>query len=161
MKKTFLIFLAISILSACTNNKNIETNNDLLENNDEIIEENIPTYQDDNPIKVGLYENNKLVKNYQTTLGTHKDIGSFYVYYTNIEKLDSTNTKNNWNKYYKEYNDIDKYKIGFHISFTAENKQIEQTIINPTDMYSMSPYLFVYLYIYTFDDHTKRKEVKH
>jgi len=145
MKKIFIILILL-LTTACNDTEKIQINNDILENDDEIIEENIPTYVDDNPIKIGLYENNKLVKSYQTTLGNHKDIGSFYVYYTNIDNLSSSNAKTNWNKYYKEYNDIDKYKIGFNISFTAEDKQIDQTIINPTGMYSMSPYLFVYLY---------------
>ena len=147
MKKILLIIIISSILSACSNNnQNIENNNDLQENENIKVETNVPTYIDNNPIKVGLYENKSLIKKYKTKLASHKDIASFQVYYTNKETLDSTNIKNNWNKYYNEYNDIDKYKIGFYITFTADNKQIEQMVLDPTSKHAMTPYLFVYLY---------------
>ncbi len=148
MKKIFAIISLLTLLG-CTNEK-IQENNQTInnQNKNEIIENEIdePEIIDENPIIVGLYKDKSLVKTAKTTLGNHKDIDSYYVYFTNKETLDTTNAKTNYHKYYQEYENIDNYKIGFHISFEVEDKLIEKTIIDASSTHSMGPYLYVYLY---------------
>ena len=112
MKKIILYITIISILTGCniqnnnTNNKEISNNNQEQPNNEtnnKNSEEIIDTYIDENPVKVALYENNKIVKNYNTTLSSYKDIAVFNIYYTNDEETTERNTKSNYQKYYNMY----------------------------------------------------------
>ena len=119
---------------------NINTNIKL----DETIQ--INEYIDNNPIKVALYQGKEKVKNYKTTLGNFKDFAVFNIYYTDIDKLDSSYTKYNYKKYYNQYTNIDNYKTGFYITFEAEGKTIEKLILDPSAQHSMAPYVYVYLY---------------
>ena len=75
-----------------------------------------------------------------------KDITVFNIYYTNQDPLENNYIKYNWNKYYKNYENIDKYKIGFIISFEAEGKLYKEQILTPDCEYIFAPYLYVYLY---------------
>lgn len=122
MKKTFLL-LSIFFLTSCQIN-----NKTTYEYEDITIDESIKmdNYVDDNPIKVALYEDNHIVKSYHTTLSNFKEIAVFNIYYTNIELLDSSNIKYNYQKYFNQYKNIDNYKTGFYFTFEADNKKIEQ-----------------------------------
>lgn len=132
------------MLTGCID-KNIDDNSmDAEINIDETIK--IDEYIDDNPIKVSLYEGKNKVKKYETTLGNFKDFAVFDIYYTDIDTLDSSNTKSNYKKYYSMYENIDNYKTGFYITFEAEGKTIEKLILDPSAMHSMAPYVYVYLY---------------
>ena len=71
MKKIILYITIISILTGCNTNKNNNLNINEISNitqeqsNNKIDDEEIiDTYIDKNPVKVALYENNKIVKNY-------------------------------------------------------------------------------------------------
>jgi len=141
MKKIILLISIFFILTGCQNK---EDNTFKEINIDETIQTD--TYIDDNPIKVALYENNYKVKSYSTTLSNFKEIAVFNIYYTNIDKLDSSNIKYNYQKYYNKYDNIDNYKTGFYITFEAEGKKIEQLVLDPTSKHAMTPYLYIYLY---------------
>lgn len=141
MKKYLILIILLLTITSCKDDKteNIEV--------PEINETTITPYIDNNPIKVGLYQNNKLIKEYKTpTNENHKEIGVFNILYTNEEQLNNNSIKYNFNKYYNQYKNIDNYKIGFYISFEAEGKKIEKTILGPEDKHSMTPYLYNYLY---------------
>lgn len=141
MKKIILFITIFLILTGCED----RNDNSIKEINlDETIKTN--TYVDNNPIKVALYEDNHIIKSYSTTLANFKEIAVFNIYYTNKEKLDSTNIKYNYQKYYNEYDNIENYKTGFYISFEAEGKKIEQLALDPTSKHAMTPYLYIYLY---------------
>lgn len=140
MKKLFIIILLILITTGCTKEKPKPINLDKSMNI------NISTYQDDNPITVGLYEDEYLIKEYNTKLTNMKDITVFNIYYTNKEVLENNYIKYNFNKYYNEYQSIDKYKIGFIISFEAEGKKYSKQITDPDCEYTFAPYIYVYLY---------------
>lgn len=140
--KKLLIIIFLFLLTGCTE-KELEKKPITYELDEKMM---IETNVDKNPIKIGLYKDNTLVKSASTTLDNNKDIDSYYVYYTNDETLSSNNVKTNYNKYYQEYSNIDEYKTGFYISFEVEEKTIEKTILDASATYSMSPYLFIYLY---------------
>lgn len=140
MKKYIILFLLILTLSSCKDNKEKEVTIP------EINEETVESYNDTNPIKVGLYYGNKLVNTYTSAPAYHKDAAVFNVYYTQEETLENIGIKNNFNKYYKQYDNIDNYKIGYSIYYHAEGKEIRKTILDPSTMHSMDPYLYVYLY---------------
>lgn len=146
MKKIFLIISLLLILTGCNNTHHETATNTYIPKElvNEKGEEN--KYIDDNPIKVSLYENNKKIKSYNTTLSNFKDIAVFNIYFTDIDILEEKNIKDNYQLYYNQYKDIDNYKTGFYIEFEVENNKIEKLILDPSAKHSMTPYLYVYLY---------------
>ena len=172
MKKIILILTILLILTGCntkptnnetTNNSEIQ-NNETNNNIEEQQQKNI--YIDDNPIKVALYENNNIVKSYSTTLSNFKDIAVFDIYYTNIDKASESTTKNNYLKYYNEYENINDYKTGFYFTFEADGKKIEHLALDPNSQHAMTPYLYIYLYDdvnqepNTYYSHLEPKDIK-
>ncbi len=143
MFKKITILLLLLSLCSCTKEKN---NNPIEDIPDVTIDEPIvPKYNDENPVKVGLYQNGNLVKEITAPIVDDVDIGSFDVYFTQEEHLGSSNTKNNFNKYYNNYENPEKYKIGFYISYEHTDGLKEATILSPKGMYAVSP-IFNYLY---------------
>lgn len=140
MKKILIIIILLFTLTSCTKKPNDPINLD------DTLNINISTYKDDNPIKVGLYVDEYLSKEYTTTKTNMQDITVFNIYYTNKEKLENNYIKYNFNKYYNEYENIDKYKIGFIISFSVNNKTYHEQILTPDCEYLFAPYIYIYLY---------------
>ena len=141
MKKIFILLLIPIIITGCTKKENTPINLD------KKMDISVSTYQDDNPITVGLYEDEYLIKEYQTNLTNMKDITVFNIYYTNQEILENNYIKYNWNKYYNTYEeDISNYKIGFIISFEADGKSYYEQILDPDCEFIFAPYLYIYLY---------------
>ena len=140
--KKILIIISLLLLTACSNQSNSPKNIDL----DKQLDISINTYQDNNPITIGLYEDEHLIKDYHVKLTNMKDITVFNIYYTNQDPLENNYIKYNWNKYYKNYENIDKYKIGFIISFEAEGKLYKEQILTTDCEFIFAPYLYVYLY---------------
>lgn len=144
MKKIFILLL-IFLLVGCTYQEDMSDIDTDIDINDKPAI--VDTYIDDNPIKVGLYLNGNLVKDYKTTpFVNHKDIVVFDIYFTNQEHVDSTNTKYNFKRFYDTYEDISDYKIGFYITFLVGDEKKEQVILGPNEKHSMTPYLYNYLY---------------
>ena len=140
MKKILIIIILLFTLTSCTKKPNDPINLD------DTLNINISTYKDDNPIKVGLYVDEYLSKEYTTTKTNMQDITVFNIYYTNKEKLENNYIKYNFNKYYNEYENIDKYKIGFIISFSVNDKTYHEQILTPDCEYLFAPYIYIYLY---------------
>lgn len=144
MKKIILIISVFFITSGCSNYKEEIDMTNIMSTEDIFLEED--KYVDDNPIKISLYSGYNKITDYSTTLANFKDIGVFEIYYTDLDKLDSDDIKNNYLKYYNEYEDIEKYKVGFYVSFEADSKKIEELILDPSKQHAMTPYLYIYLY---------------
>mgnify|MGYP007070183618 CR=1 FL=1 len=145
MKKRLFLLLIIILLTSCSANSKINN----VTTNEEITTKTTTTakvYIDDNPIKVGLYQNGKLVTNYNKKFNVHEDIGSFDVCFTNKETLDSIDIKKTFSEYYQTYDNIDEYKIGFYISFMVQNELYEKVILDASNILSLGPYLYYYLY---------------
>lgn len=148
MKKYVLLITILFMVTGCTdyNKKDLKDNeSNSIEKQEETVPEE-PVYVDENPVIVGLYQNGKLVKNIDATIRDDLDIGSFDVYFTNEENVGSTNTKRNFNKYYNNYEDAGKYKIGFYISFVTTDRKMEVVIKDPSARYNLWPYIYNYLY---------------
>ena len=88
--RKYLLLLIILVVGGCSFNKeeNTTLDNDNIYEEDNIIEE-VEAYQDDNPIKLGLflYDNNysnkeRLEDTYYTNFTSGVDIGSFEVFLT-------------------------------------------------------------------------------
>lgn len=145
MKKAIILFitlLCLSCMSGCNSNKKIDTKvEDKVNDKPSEVK-----YIDNNPIKVGLYQNDNLVTHFNTKLANFKDIAIFNVLYTNEPTVEKIGFKNNWYKYYNQYENIDEYKIGFFISFEGKDEHIEKLVLNSNSIYDMGPYLYVYLY---------------
>lgn len=161
MKRLFLLLTILFLLTGCKEKKE-----DFYKEIQVDDSKKADTYVDDNPIKVGIYQDNHIIKSYTTKLEYMKEITVFNVYYTNKETLDSSNIKYNFTKYYQEYKNIDKYKTGFFIRYEVEGKTIEKLILDASSIHEMSPYIYVYLYDDvnqapgTFYSHLEPKDMK-
>ena len=145
MKKYLLIVLCLFILIGCS--KVEETNNEVAEEPEEtVIEVPEEKYTDDNPIKVGLYMNGKLMNEYNKRVVDGEDLLSVDVYFTDEADVGSSNTKYNFNKYYNNYENISNYKIGFDVSFDAGDKHYHHVVLDPDVEYVLNPYVYIYLY---------------
>lgn len=149
-KKILVCVLLLVVLSGCSGlGKNQEDNSkqETVKNNEE--KDYKEPYVDDNPILLGLYLNQSgtrnLISSYDSPLTQYQDIVSFDVYFTNEEVL-TGNQKDLWSYYYQNYQDIDTYKIGYQISFKTDNLEVNQMILNPSDVGSFFDYIQVYLY---------------
>ena len=83
MKKMLFIFIIVLLVTGCNKFEASQINLQ------EQLEINVNSYKDDNPIKVGLYENEYLVEEYHTKLINMKDIAVFNIYYTNEKILEN------------------------------------------------------------------------
>lgn len=123
------------------------------------IEEN--KYEDENPIKLGLYKyygrykNRELITEYIDNWTYHKDISSFEVFYTNETSINSNYFQETFKEYFDKYKNINDYKIGYIISFITNTGEINKTILSPKDTEDFFEYLEIYLY----DDYHREKGV--
>ena len=155
MKKITIIFLSFFVLTGC-NNKEIK---------EEINQTNTTTttitkssYTDLNPIRLAFYlyhnqlTDRVLITEYTANWSDNTDICSLEVFYTNEQFISGLPFQQIWYNYYNYYDkhqNIDKYKIGYHINFVINNETtIDQNILSPND----TDNLFNYLQIYLYDD---------
>ncbi|MDF2866197.1 MAG: hypothetical protein K0R72_1015 [Clostridia bacterium] len=128
----------------------IEKQVDELEN--VVVEEPKPeVYKDDNPIKIGLYINSnngkKLITEYSSIWNAEEIMGMFYAIPTNDPVISGKSFETVWEKYWNEYSNIEKYRIGYNIKFTLNTGEIiDQKILNPDHAYLMFPKVQFYLY---------------
>ena len=147
MKKKFILLLLIVLLTGCTSDKLKDKNKiEVKAKTPEIVEPTEPPYVDDNPITVGLYQDGYLVKSIDTPFYEKADIAVLNVYFTNEEYTGSSWIKYNFNKYYNNYQNIEKYKIGFNISFYADGEFHNANIFDATTTFIFNPHMFLYLY---------------
>lgn len=146
MKRNILLLFCLLLLVGCSKKEKMVNDINEEPENNAIVEEPVDTYIDDNPIKVGLYMNGKLINEYNKVFINNQDIASFDVYFTDELDVGSSNTKNNFNKYYGNYDNIDKYKIGYYVSFEANNKKYEKMVLDPDVEFALTPYIYLYLY---------------
>ena len=148
MKKIFIIFLSLTLITGCSFFKseddkkvkdNVIKNDNSNDNFEDKNEEVIPSYIDDNVIKIGLYERNgstlKLLSEYNSKIETKKDIKTFQAFPSNDLEINHSGEKYA-NYYYKVWNDVNpekKYKVGFNLSYTlVDGTSISQNILNPS-----------------------------
>ena len=142
MRKYLLIILCLFMITACTK-KEEPTNKE-----PEVVipDEPVDTYKDDNPIKVGLYLDGALASNIDKPFIDQQDLVVLETYFTNEANVDASSTKNTFNKYYNNYQDISNYKIGYEVSFDAEGKHYHQVVKDYDVEFALSPYIYIYLY---------------
>ena len=141
-----LLLLGFIFLTGCNSKKDTvkPKKEEIKPQEQEIIEEE--KYIDNNPIKVGIYEEyNKLVKEYYTEKTSLKDL-FFSTFYTNDEYIVQGYVKNRFINYMNNYENVENYKIGYTISFYVGDKYISKTITKITDEYVFNPYFYIYLY---------------
>lgn len=160
MKRKILIITILTILLTSTffgykymnNIKNPESNNIKMDNVKPNLENESVIYQDNNPIKLGLYKyygrnkDRELIKEYINTWTYHQDISSFEVFYTNESTITGNYFQDTFKEYYDRYESIDNYKIGYIVSFITNNGEVNKMILSPKDTEEFYDYLEVYLY---------------
>ena len=139
MKKIVLLFIVFLLLGCAKEEVKEKEIADV-----PVVEE--VEYVDNNPITIGLYQNDySLVKDYYTSKTGYRDL-VFTAYYTNDDTLIGGSTKYKWYQYFNNYDDIDNYRIGYSISFNAGSEFISKTITEVSDEFIFDPYFYVYLY---------------
>lgn len=152
LKNNFYVVIVVFmlvILSGCSDNsREMKNETKVLDNSDK--KDFVEPYVDANPIKLSLYLNDngirKKVTTYNSPLTQYKDIVSLEVYYTGDDIISASNQKELWYKYYDDYQEIDKYKIGYHINFKTNDGEVNANIFSPNDVFSFFDYIQVYLY---------------
>lgn len=148
-----LLFFFFPLLSACSFKEDSLMNpsnpqQETIKNNE--TKDFVEPYVDDNPITLGLYlkkDNSRtLITSYDSPLIQYQDIVSLEVYYTKDQTLSSQNQKNLWHQYYQNYQNIDTYKIGYHISFKIGERKVSKNILTPNDVLEFFDYIQIYLY---------------
>lgn len=113
---------------------------------------NEEVYKDNNPIKLSLYKyyghnkNRVKITEYTAPWLYHTDISSFEVFYTTESEINGDYLQNTFKEYFNKYENIDNYKIGYHINFLTTEKEINKTILSPKDTEEFFDYLEIYLY---------------
>ncbi len=146
MRKIFLITIIVIFLGGCGTQKH---QNKTLEAKDIEVKDvldNSKSKQDDNLIKLGLYKDNKKISVYESSMPIYKDIISLGCYYTDEDIVSDGDFKEVFLKYYNEYQNIDGYKLGYHIKFSTSDKEIDKYIFRPSDVWEFFDYIQVYLY---------------
>ncbi len=152
MKKIFLLLLLILVTGCGV--KEVEQSKEKEEIKEEEKEKE-PTYQEENPLKIGLYQNNgnlyKKVDEFISPLDSYKDIGTFSVILSNDSEVTGSSIKDLYNNVKSSYDDFSKYKIGYNINFTVKDgTTYNETILKPLDLFDYP--FYKYLYIWLYDD---------
>ena len=149
MTKKLTIVLVVLFLTGCSFSIKDSNNSTSKKVEEKQISDYADPYVDDNPILLGLYQNESgtrnLITSYESNFDQYRDIVSLEVYYTKDQTFIG-NQKDLFSHYYQNYQDIDSYKIGYHISFEIGNDKISQTILRPSDVNSFFDYVQIYLY---------------
>ena len=148
MKKICLIIIMILLVGCQRQDQDeIDKTAELINNPETFTPEPTPTpYVDNNPIKVGIYKDGKLLTEYNKKFTSQTDIAIFNIVFTNDEKLPSGSFKNIWKSYYDKYDNIDEYKIGFEIDVEINGEKQENIMLDPSNQHKIYPYLYAYLY---------------
>lgn len=141
--KKFLFIILILFISGCGYDKR---NTLIDEGNNDIDNKEVETYKDDNPIHISLYNKKKRVDTYYSDFKNEVDLASFEVYYSDDDVVEGSNFKEIWNRYYNTYSDIDKYKIGYYISYTLDDGTSNGSYFFTADTYRYGDYFFLYFY---------------
>ena len=147
MKKIFLILIVLLMMGCQKEDK------EEIERIEKLINDPKPTptitptpYIDNNPIKVGLYKDGKLITEYNKKFTNGTDIAIFNIVFTNDENISKSNFKKTWQNYYNKYENINDYKIGFEINLEINGEKKENLMLDPSNQHKLTPYLYAYLY---------------
>ena len=140
MKYVKLLGVFILLLSGCSFAVTKDNDKDTIDINVSGITKE-DNYVDDNIINIGIYPANGSYYNKEIIKDTY-----FEVFLTNDSSISGSNFKDTWKKYYNNYTDIDKYKIGYNITYTLKDGTREGGNFLEPDIYRYGKYIYVYLY---------------
>lgn len=146
MKKKLLLCIVILLLFVgCSKKKDVgaETKKVIPTKKEEKEE---VKYVSSNPIKLSLYVDKKKINEYVSSMPIYNDIVSLECYYTEDDTIIDGKFKDVFNHYYKNFQDISEYKIGYYIKFSTTDGEIAKYIYRPSDVESFFNYIQVYLY---------------
>ena len=147
MKNKIILILIIIVLAGCSTKKEVKVKANTIIDKDIKEEEKVEdVYVDNNPIKLSLYVDKKKISEYISPMTIYKDIVSLECYYTEDNNIINGKFKDVFNHYYNNYQDIDSYRIGYHIKFNTTDGEITKYIYRPSDVESFFNYIQVYLY---------------
>lgn len=145
-KKIFVLIIFIGVLTGCTIKEDEPIKEVKVEKQSD---DYVDPYIDNNPIILGMYQNNNnqrtLLSTYESPLTIYKDIISLETYYTK-DKTFTGNQKELWNQYLSNYESVSAYKIGYKIEFATAKETFSKNILSPKDTESIFNYIQIYLY---------------
>lgn len=113
------------------------------------IEVQYPPYKDDNPIPIGLYDDDtrQLLSDVSGIFKNEVDIGSYAAFASQEQKLPSGYIQNVWKTYWDAIAGSESYKLGYELSFTlSSGTKIDQMILSPKDTEAIFNLIEVYIY---------------
>lgn len=147
--KKFLILLSLFLICGCEAPKEKVKAPVKTATPTPIIE--VDDYEDDNPIKISLYDKIGGVRKkiteaeYPWVIGT--DIVVLSAFATEEDEISGGNIKTVWTSYWDKNQGYTNYHIGYHIKFsTSDGKEVDKNILKPEDAEDFFEYLQIYLY---------------
>ncbi|MBE6148904.1 MAG: hypothetical protein E7167_05435 [Firmicutes bacterium] len=151
--KKYILIIVVFILCGCEFSLNRTDVNELIFNQEDEKEELSISYEDENPVKISLYVDNtsggldKVTDEFRETWRLKRDIVVFGSVFSDEEELASDYFQNIWKNNAQNYENFQKYKTGWHVSFQLLDGTIyDQMIFNPIDVTDFYDYLELYLY---------------
>ena len=147
--KKFLVILSLFLICGCEAPKEKVKAPVKTATPTPIIE--VDDYEDDNPIKISLYDKIGGVRKkiteaeYPWVIGT--DIVVLSAFATEEDEISGGNIKTVWTNYWDKNQGYTNYHIGYHIKFsTSDGKEVDKNILKPEDAEDFFEYLQIYLY---------------
>lgn len=150
--KKYILILLIFILGGCDLKLEPMDANELIFD-PPAEKEDKPIYVDDNPVKISLYVDNtsggldKVNDEFRDTWRLKRDIVVFGSVFSEEEELASDYFQNIWKNNAQKYENYQKYKTSWFVSFKLLDGTVyEKTIYTPSDVTEFYDYLELYLY---------------
>jgi len=148
MKKIVILFL-ILLLCGCQNTEDLKKG----ESSNVLVEDNLPTYIDENPVKISLYVDNAAGgldiagEEFRDTWRQKRDIVILSSIFSEEEVIKSDYFQNIWKNAAEKYKNYQDYKTQWYISFKlVDGTEIKQIVKHPDDVAYFYDYLEVYMY---------------
>ena len=147
LRKVLLIIIGICLLSGCGEKKvSIQpTSND--QKKEETVTEQ---YIDENPIKIGLYDNVGqkyiLYKSYSTNMAPDVDMDYYQIVFSNEEEVSFNGNREDYIKSLWDNTNIN-FKLGIMLEYdTLNDGHIKHVLYNPDTILEHQPYFAIYMY---------------
>lgn len=147
LKKVILSLLIIFLLTGCSNNEQQPIKK---ETDKTIKTEEKEVYEDDNPIKIGLYDNvgkkYTLYHSYNIKMSPDVDLQYYQIVFNNEEEVSFSGRSEDYIKSLWDSIDI-PFTLGIILEYDTQNDgHIKHVIYNPDNMLEYQPYVAIYLY---------------
>ena len=146
LNKILGIVLGLMLLTGCFNKQDNKVKEEPKKDEKEVVEQ----YTDENPIKIGLYDNVGqkyiLYKSYSTNMASDVDMDYYQIVFDNEEEVSFTGNREDYIKSLWDSIETD-FKLGIALEYdTLNDGHIKHVLYNPDNILEHQPYFAIYMY---------------